>query len=590
MDLSSDDKRLLANGTKFVPTPKDDAAAILNDFKLFKRRTRLRVQFADQNDQLEQFNNKFHIQSSSWQPDPAPDDVETYLENTRDDLKAAIALYQVSRPRSNINATQRRFLQSMKQSKDYIIKPADKNLGLTLMDRSWYDAEVLRQLSDANTYRPVTYDAIPTKAIYRNILALATQASAQELISKQVFIYLKAKITPDTARIPQIYILPKVHKPKLAGRPIIPGTHWITTPASVLVDHLLQPLLKRVPTVIADSKSIVVELNTRAFPNADLRLITADVSSLYTEIPTNKGLAFVTQLMREHPDLISPPLLTFISALLRIVMENNYFQFNGQYYHQIKGTAMGTPAAVIFANIFMYILERGVLMKYANDIAFYKRYLDDIFMVAHGNSDAIKASLQSMEKNIKLEFNDSDRTATFLDITFFKGTRFDSSRILDTKVHQKQLNMYLYIPYNSSHPDKSKSGFITAELKRYVRNTSTFDDYLETKKLLWTRLRARGYPPDFLTKAFAKVKFSTRSQLLLPPKAKTVDSKVYFTTEFTPLTSRLPLKEIFTKHLTVFEARTLVPGIGFKNTPNLHHTLAQNRITAPPAVPPPLAE
>lgn len=532
------------------------------------------------------YSVKFSIPNSSWQPDKATKSAELYLDKTEADLKIALSTPPLYPPRSNVTAEQRRFITAMKQSSDYIVKPADKNLGLTLMDRAWYDGEIVRQLADTNTYRPVSYESIPIRAIYVKICAIADLAKKQGLISAEAAKFILNKVTSHTAKVPQIYILPKVHKEPLKGRPIIPGVSWITTPASILVDDLLQPLLQHVPTVLADSKSLVIELNRTAFPQPDCRLITADVSSLYTEIPIDKGLAFIKVLMREHPDLIPPALQALISDLLRIVMENNYLQFGGKYYHQIKGTAMGTPAAVVFANIFMYILERGVLKKYGNDIAYYKRYLDDIFMIVNQNSEAIKTSLGKMEKNIKLEFCDSDHSATFLDLIIFKGSRYGSESILDTKVHQKQLNMYLYIPYCSSHPVHSKSSWITAELKRYIRNTSSFEDYLEIKKSFYWRLRARGYPPPVLTRAFSKARYRERSKLLLPaPPKKPVGSievaKVYFSTEFTPLTSSLGLRELLGKHLTPPLANTFVPSIAFRSAPSLHNSLCQNRPPPP---------
>lgn len=443
------------------------------------------------------------------------------------------------------------------------------------MDRVDYDKEILRQLADVKTYKPVTKGAIPILSIYQQIQILSTQARQHDLITGQIYIFLKEKITPATAKIPQIYTLPKVHKQPLKGRPIVPGKHWITTPASTLVDHLLQPLLKRIPTVIADSKSILVELNQTKFWDPGCRLITADVSSLYTEINTNLGLMCVKTLMSENSDLFPLPLQLLIIGLLTIVMKNNYFQFQGKFYHQIKGTAMGTPAAPVFANIFMYILERNVLKRYADDIRYYKRYLDDIFMIVYRNFEAIKASLSCMEKNIKLEFSDSDHSATFLDITFFKGHRFDSENILDSKVFQKQLNAYLYIPFKSCHQDKTKSGFIITELQRYVRNTSSIEDYLRVKNCFWNHLRARGYPPEFLTKSFSKVWFRDRSKFLLPSPEKEIDSAVYFTTEFTPLAYQLQLKKMFSSHLESIDLKT---GIGFKSGQNLGSLICRNKI------------
>lgn len=447
------------------------------------------------------------------------------------------------------------------------------------MNRTWYDGEILRQLSDAQTYKEVLLSEIPTQKIYGDIKKIAfTARMAQEpLITGEQYKFLEKKVTPSSCEIPQIYILPKVHKAKLAGRPIIPGYNWITTPSSILIDHLLQPLVKELPTVISDSKSLVTQLNTLRINSQTVRLLTADVSSLYTEIVTNVGIQFVNTFMKEKEDIIPAPLRELIIELLKIVMHNNYFQFKGKFYHQIKGTAMGTPVAVIFANIFMYMLERRVLKKYGEDIVYYKRYLDDIFMIVNGNPDSIKLAFCTMQRNIKLEFQDSDNEAIFLDLNVYKGERFFSSSILDTKIHQKQLNNYLYIPFSSFHPVATKKGFIASELRRYIRNTSSLSEYIAIKKEFWSRLRARGYPPTFLTDIFKNVRYSERDSLLLPStKLKETDSNtIFLTTEFTPLTKSIPMMKLLQQNLHLLKTSFNVK-IGFKKSANLHNELCRN--------------
>ena len=43
--------------------------------------------------------------------------------------------------------------------------------------------------------------------------------------------------------------------------------------------------------------------------------------------------------------------------LLEWVLTNNFIVFGDTYWLQIKGTAMGTPVAVTFANIYLGMLE-----------------------------------------------------------------------------------------------------------------------------------------------------------------------------------------------------------------------------------------
>ena len=64
-------------------------------------------------------------------------------------------------------------------------------------------------------------------------------------------------------------------------------------------------------------------------------------------------------------------------------MHTNIVKHNEQHFVQIVGTAMGTPIAVLFANIFLYMIERTLINQLINDglTLFYARYIDDTFVV-----------------------------------------------------------------------------------------------------------------------------------------------------------------------------------------------------------------
>ncbi|KER19432.1 hypothetical protein T265_11795 [Opisthorchis viverrini] len=67
-----------------------------------------------------------------------------------------------------------------------------------------------------------------------------------------------------------------------------------------------------------------------------------------------------------------------ICELLELCM-TTYFEFNGEYYEQIKGAPMGSPISGFIAEITMQKLERIVLPDIKPKI--WVRYLDDIFAV-----------------------------------------------------------------------------------------------------------------------------------------------------------------------------------------------------------------
>ena len=45
---------------------------------------------------------------------------------------------------------------------------------------------------------------------------------------------------------------------------------------------------------------------------------------------------------------------------------------------------MGTSAAPAYANLYLHTLEENILRRYQQYILFYRRYIDDIFIVFKG--------------------------------------------------------------------------------------------------------------------------------------------------------------------------------------------------------------
>ena len=70
-----------------------------------------------------------------------------------------------------------------------------------------------------------------------------------------------------------------------------------------------------------------------------------------------------------------------------IILENNYFEFDGRIFQQKLGTAMGTKFVPAFADIFMAKLERRFIQSVPFQPWFWWRFLDDVFMIwTHGRA------------------------------------------------------------------------------------------------------------------------------------------------------------------------------------------------------------
>ena len=76
-----------------------------------------------------------------------------------------------------------------------------------------------------------------------------------------------------------------------------------------------------------------------------------------------------------------------LKRALRLILQENSFQFNGKNCLQTHGTAVGTKMAVAFFNIFMNKVETQILSQSLFKPLVWKRYIDDIFSLWTTNRD-----------------------------------------------------------------------------------------------------------------------------------------------------------------------------------------------------------
>ena len=83
----------------------------------------------------------------------------------------------------------------------------------------------------------------------------------------------------------------------------------------------------------------------------DKFLVSSDVNSLFTNIPLKETIKLAVDLIKtSYPNLkISSDNLT---KLFKFATCETHFLFNGKFYDQIDGVAMGSPLAPVLANLF----------------------------------------------------------------------------------------------------------------------------------------------------------------------------------------------------------------------------------------------
>ncbi len=601
--LSRNEVNVLSRGLKFIVPQPFDRTKPAHDLAIAWNALQLSLRSAPFTSSLPiRVHSKKHKQTSlaalafrlNAEPEVVDHFVEDFISNTAPTMNTFFrtlndnaflrSLAQFSIPKCEIKA-----LKNLENNKRIMVKPADKNLGLCIVDTQWYNNEMLSQLKDRDTYQLIPNekrDAMLQKHTQRIRFALTRPRLKQLLDEDEAKFLQDAADNLQHAQAPHIYLLIKMHKTPIAGRPIIPSLSSITTDISKWLDWKLQPLAREhISTIAYSSQSIVQDLEQLTFPS-DCILATADISSLFTKIPTEHGIAAIIWLLEKAK--ISEAIIDIITDFLRMVLENNFFYYKGTLYLQVNGTAMGTPVAPVYANIFVGWLEIALVIKLKEEkiLLYYKRYIDDtLFVFSHQDSQTINRitlKFNQLNANIVFNFELSSTNVTFLDLHIFKGKRFAAQGIFDIRTHKKQMNLHLYVPFTSFQPIHQKLGLIKTELVRYIRNSSCREDYIQTKTEFFEYLKLRGYPNWFLSRASKLAWYKDRSRYLFPsaaPQQRDEQERIHpFKVPFNKITARVNFKRHLLKHYHLLKEQTgkrIV--ICFKNGTRLLSRLTRNQ-------------
>ena len=84
-----------------------------------------------------------------------------------------------------------------------------------------------------------------------------------------------------------------------------------------------------------------------------------EVKALFTSVPVDPAIQIVQQKLQHDPTLQSRTNMSIphIISLLEFYIKNTYFLFQGKYYEQVHGAAMGSPISPLIANLLMEEFE-----------------------------------------------------------------------------------------------------------------------------------------------------------------------------------------------------------------------------------------
>ena len=231
---------------------------------------------------------------------------------------------------------------------------------------------------------------------------------------------------------------------------------------SNLLDILLRPYTKHVKSNLRDTTDFLNYLPGEVAPHTILASF--DIEALYSNIPHDLGLEAVKYWLEKYPEINKHRFShNFILEAIKLILENNTFCFNNEFYKQIKGTAMGTKFAPIYATLTIEYLEVKLYEKvtevFGDEFGNYfvtnwKRFLDDCFIPwtkTVSDLESLHNILNNLHIDIKFTLQFINTEQSFLDVLVK-----NRDGKIETDIYYKDTDSKQYLLFYSCHPRHTK--------------------------------------------------------------------------------------------------------------------------------------
>ena len=386
-------------------------------------------------------------------------------------------------------------LKNLRTRTDVLITKPDKGSGVVLLNKQDYLEKMSHILSDPTKFGETSNEKDQTNIVEDQLTSCLKRMKDQDVISAGTY----EKLRPVGTAIPRLYGLPKIHKPNVPMRPILDMCNSPYHDVAKWLADMLEPLRRHLCQYSLHDSFEFVDL-VRDLNLNSKRMISFDVTSLFTNVPLIETINFICDYIESSNFTVPLPTQYLRELLLRCTF-NIQFQFNGSLYRQLDGVAMGSPLGPLLSDIFMSSLELGILRDAIDSFCFYRRYVDDIFIILDDQADLtplldiFNCAHHSIQFTAELE---QDSSFNFLDVKLSK--RPDGS--LKRSVHRKSTWTGQYTNFHSFVPLRQKRTLVQtlAHRARRICSLDALDDELS---LIARVLEENGYPERFVVRNMA---------------------------------------------------------------------------------------
>ena len=289
---------------------------------------------------------------SKWTPPPGQfTAVDHFIDRCRREVNQID--FERRLTRHNLTYDEQRALRKLRSRTDVVIRRG----AFVVWRTDLYIAEANRQLTDERFYKKIPSDAI--------------QSSQQE-VKTFITIAIASNQLPPSAtnrfvehpHTSKFYLLPKIHKPGNPGRPIVSACLCPTELLAIYLDQLTTPFVRSLDSYVKDTTHMLNILDSFRFRDGDGQclIFTICIKSLYTVIPNDGGFRAL-QYYFDKREILEPPTDTLL-RMAELVLTLNTFEFNGEFYKQTGGVAMGGRLGPNYACLFVGYAEERMLSSY----------------------------------------------------------------------------------------------------------------------------------------------------------------------------------------------------------------------------------
>ena len=314
-----------------------------------------------------------------------------------------------------------------------------------------------------------------------------------------------------------------------------------------------------------------------------------DFSSLYTNIDHEEGAEACLKKLEERRNKAISSIVT--KNLILMILKSNAFRICNEYYRQITGTAMETPMAPNYVNLFLDNFEQNLLRDYSQKTGLsplvWFRFIDDIFFIWTVNKDSLDhfisftqnySKSRNMHSKINFEIHLSTNEVHFIDET----VSLNHGK-LTTTLFTKPTDSHFCVNTSSYHPSHVVKNTPKGQFIRLRRVCSRKSDYLLNSEILCKKFIEHSFHEKELKKTIKQVAKMDRNELLQDRIPENKDPPTILVSTWHPKLSAIPsiLKNNFhlisrdPKLSKIFKQK---PTVTYRKNTSLSDHLLQNDI------------